>query len=287
MRIFPFTLGLLLVTAPWVSAQVTAEVVTDEDQFLRNEPMPVRVRVTNLSGRTLTLGKESDWLTFSIENREGHSVNKLAEPAVAGEFTLESSFAASKRVDLTPYFDLAQPGKYEITAVVKIPKWDLPIATKPKIVTVSIGAKIWDKIVGVPYTGDPPETRKYSLVQTSYKERLRMYARVTDEAENIVYNVLQLGPAVAFSKPEHQLDRLSNLHVLFQDGAHSFNYSVVKPNGQLLVRQTYTYQQGSRPMLRGDKEGFIDVAAGKRVISRNDLPPPATVSTNEVKEPKL
>ena len=286
MRIFPLTLGLLLVSVPWVSAQVTAEIITDEDQFLRNEPLPVRVRITNLSGRTLTLGKEADWLTFTVESREGHSVSKIAEPSVAGEFTLESAFAASKRVDLTPCFDLARPGRYEITAVVKIPRWDEPITTKPKVVTVSMGAKIWDKVVGVPYTGEPPETRKYSLVQTSYKERLRLYVRVTDEPENVVYNVLQLGPAVSFSKPEHQLDRLSNLHLLFQEGAQTFNYSVVKPNGQLLVKQTYAYLRGSRPVLRGDKEGFIEVAAGQRVISKNDLPPPVTVSTNEVKTPK-
>ena len=285
MRIFLVGLGLLLVTAPWVSAQVTAEIVTDEDQFLRNEPIPVKVRISNLSGQTLRLGNEPDWLMFTVENREGHVVARLAEPQVAGEFTLESAFKATKRVDLTPYFDLSQPGHYEITATVKIPKWDQPVTTKPKVINVSMGAKIWEKIVGVPYTGDPPETRKYSLVQTSYQERLRMYARVTNESESIVYNVVQLGPAVSFCKPEHQLDRLSNLHVLFQDGARTFNYSVIKPNGAMLVRQTYAYLRDSRPVLRGDKEGFIEVGGGQRVISKNDLPS-ATVSTNEVRTPK-
>ncbi|HYV29362.1 MAG TPA: hypothetical protein VFA77_17650, partial [Candidatus Eisenbacteria bacterium] len=77
MKIFPITLGLILISAPWVSAQVSLEIVLDEDQFLRNEALPVKVRITNLSGQTLRLGKEEDWLTFSIESREGHVVPKL------------------------------------------------------------------------------------------------------------------------------------------------------------------------------------------------------------------
>src|SRR5262245_1362391 len=104
MRIFPLVMGFLLVTARWASAQVTAEIVTDEDQFLRNEPLPVKVRIANLSGQILRLGQEPDWLTFTVENREGHVVARLAEPSVTGEFTLQSSFTASKRVDLNPCF---------------------------------------------------------------------------------------------------------------------------------------------------------------------------------------
>jgi len=276
-------MGFLLVTARWASAQVTAEIVTDEDQFLRNEPLPVKVRIANLSGQILRLGQEPDWLTFTVENREGHVVARLAEPSVTGEFTLQSAFTAAKRVDLNPCFDLTRPGRYEITAAIKIPQWDQTITTKPKVITISMGAKVWDKVVGVPYTGEPPETRKYALIQTSYKERLRLYVRVTNESESIVYNVVQLGPAVSFSNPEKQLDKLSNLHVLFRDGAQTFNYSVVKPNGQLLVRQTYAYLRDSRPVLRGDKDGFIEVTAGQRLISKSDLPPATPVSTNEVR----
>ena len=125
------------------------------------------------------------------------------------------------------------------------------------------------------------------MIQTNYKERLRLYIRVTDEAESAAFKVFQLGPAVSFSKPEEQLDKFNNLHVLFQDGAQTFNYSVIKPTGELLVRRTYGYLGTSRPVLRGDEDGLIGVAAGQRMITKNDLPPaPVAVSTNVVKAVK-
>jgi hypothetical protein len=287
MKIFPITLGLILISAPWVSAQVSLEIVLDEDQFLRNEALPVKVRITNLSGQTLRLGKEEDWLTFSIESREGHVVPKLGEAPVVGEFTLDSAFAATKRADLAPYFSLSQPGRYELTATLKIPQWDLQMSSKPKTFTISVGAKIWEKVIGIPASNGSPETRKFALIQTNYKERLRLYIRVTDEAESAAFKVFQLGPAVSFSKPEEQLDKFNNLHVLFQDGAQTFNYSVIKPTGELLVRRTYGYLGTSRPVLRGDEDGLIGVAAGQRMITKNDLPPaPVAVSTNVVKAVK-
>ena len=46
---------------------VTAEVTLEQDQFLPNEDVRVAVRVTNRSGQPLQLGKENDWITFSIQ----------------------------------------------------------------------------------------------------------------------------------------------------------------------------------------------------------------------------
>jgi glycine/D-amino acid oxidase-like deaminating enzyme len=90
---------------------------------------------------------------------------------------------------------------------------------------------------------------------------------------------------VSFSKPECQIDKSSNLHVLYQTGARSFNYSVINPDGRLLVRQTYDYSD-TRPVLRIDREGRILIGGGVRRSSSDDLPPPADASTNDAKTPK-
>jgi hypothetical protein len=83
--------------------------------------------------------------------------------------------------------------------------------------------------------------------------------------------VFPIGPLLSFSDPEKQLDRDSNLHVLYQTGARSFNFSVVNPDGRLLIRNTYEYTD-SRPVLRSDREGRIFVSGGIRRPSPDDLP---------------
>src|SRR6266404_7912813 len=109
MKYFGFAPALLAASLVPVWAQVTVEVTQQQEQFLPGESLPTAVRITNRSGQTLRLGGEEDWLTFSIESREGTVVSKTGDAPVVGEFTLESSKVATKRVDLTPYFSLTQP----------------------------------------------------------------------------------------------------------------------------------------------------------------------------------
>src|SRR5437764_12327824 len=106
MKSFPFVLGFLLASAFWAAAQVTVELVLDQEQFLLNESLPVKVRITNRSGQTLHLGQEKDWLTFTIESKDGALVAPVGEVPVAGEQSIESSMVANRRVDLMPYYDL-------------------------------------------------------------------------------------------------------------------------------------------------------------------------------------
>src|SRR6266851_444329 len=113
MRIVRLTFGLLLASLSPLAAQVSVEVVLEQDQFLRDESLPVKVRITNRSGQTLNLGKEADWLRFTLESRDGGAVSRLGDAPVMGEFSLESSLAASKPVDLMPYFDLSKPGRWK------------------------------------------------------------------------------------------------------------------------------------------------------------------------------
>ena len=280
-------LGLFLASASWLTAQVTVEIIFDQEQFLRDESLPTKVRITNRSGQTLQLGKEADWLTFAVERRDGSTTSKLSEVPVQEEFSLESSMAAVRRVDLMPYFDLSEPGHYKVTALLKIKQWNEEVSSKPKPFEIVRGTKIWEQEFGVPASGGPPEVRKYALQQANYLKRLLLYVRVTDETENHVFKVFPVGPLVSFSRPEVQLDKRSNLHLLFQTGARAFIYAEINPNGQLLVRQTHDYAR-TRPVLKSQEDGQIFVSGGTRRITADDLPASsAASSTNDVPAPKL
>jgi hypothetical protein len=126
----------------------------------------------------------------------------------------------------------------------------------------------------------PPEVRRYTLEQANYlRSQLRLYLRLTEVDGARVIKVFPLGPMVSFGSPEHQIDKESQLHVLYQNGARSFSYNVINPDGDLVLRQTYDYT-GSRPRLELSKDNKVVVAGGVRRIAASDLPETKTSETD-------
>lgn len=265
-----------------VAQSVSVELFFDQQYFLPNEALVVKVRVTNYSGQTLYLGKDDDWLSFSIEGRKDHIVSRLAPVAAAGEYTLESSRTGTKAVDLAPHFDLSRPGHYKVTASVKIPQWQQVVQSEPKGFDIITGSKLWEQEFGIPQSERPaterPEMRRYTLVQMSQQKQIMLYFRLSDATDTKVFRIYPIGPMVSFSKPDPQLDKFSNLHILYQISAKTFSYSVINPDGLLIARETYDYAE-TRPKLRADEIGRITVAGGVRRITSSDVPPPVTSTT--------
>jgi hypothetical protein len=278
MKTIFWALVLSGVTFFRASAQVTVEVVTEQNQFLPSEAVPVAVKITNRSGQPLHLGAAPNWLTFDVESMEGFIVVKKAEVPVLGEFDLGSSQVATKRADLAPYFGLSQPGRYRIIATVRIRDWQEESASPPKSFDVITGAKIWSQDFGVPIpagaTNHTPEVRKYTLQKANYlRTQLRLYVEVSDAAEAQVFKVVNIGKTVSFSTPETQLDQFSNLHVLWQSGAAYFTYAVVNPDGELLKQEVYDYvAPGSRPRLNMTDNGTVTEYGGVRRVQQDPMP---------------
>jgi hypothetical protein len=265
------TVWVLLLAALRLPAQVTVEVVFDEgqDQFLRGEAIKAGVRITNLSGRTLHFGADDDWLTFTVQSREGGVVARLTDVPVRGEFDVESASRATRKVDLRPYFNLNQTGGYAVVANVRIKAWDQARKSEPRSFYVMEGAKLWEQDFGVfkaaagaGATNSAPEVRKYSLQQVNHlKDRLRLYLRISDQTGARIFNTVPIGQILSFSHPEPQIDKFSNLHLIYQSWAHVFSYSVFTPDGELLKRETYDYVD-TRPRLQVDGDGFVGVIGG-------------------------
>ena len=280
-------LGLALLTFFRASAQVSVEVATEQDQFLPSETVPVAVRITNRSGQLLHLGADANWLTFDVESADGFIVVKNAEVPVTGEFDVDSSQMATKHVDLKPYFNLTRPGRYSVIATVRIKDWGAEMASPAKSFDVISGAKLWSQDFGIPapvgVTNSAPEVRKYTLEQANYlSSQLRLYVEVSDESEAHVFNVVSIGKMVEFSDPEEQLDRFSNLHVLWQSGASFFTYAVVNPDGGLAKQEIYDYVT-TRPHLNMSDDGTVTVVGGVRRSILKELP--IVKSPNELPAP--
>jgi hypothetical protein len=280
MKVIGLGMALLLATLASLHAQVPklgidVEVTQEQEQFLPGEALRVTVRTTNRSGRTLLLGREKDWLTFSVESRDGPVV-KRGDVPVEGEIELESSKVAVVRVDLEPYFAVTRRGRYSIVATVRIKEWNLEVSSPPTAFEVVAGTPLWEQEVGVPQapgaTNTLPEVRRYTLLQVnSLKGQIRLYLRVSDAQGNGL-RVSSIGRLVSFGRPEPQLDRFSRLHLIYQSGPSAFSYRVFDHRGDLVVRQTYDYV-GTRPRLRTDDDGNISVIGGVRRLTDYDVPP--------------
>jgi hypothetical protein len=274
MRKVGLWLCLMAGMASTVWGQVAVEVVLDQEQFLPGEAIQVSVKVSNRSGQKLKFGIDSDWLTFGIESRDGLVVPKIGEAPVAGSFDLESSERATKHVDIGPYFAIPQSGRYSLIATVRIKEWGgQTVSSQPKNFNVMEGAKLWEQDFGVPTapgaTNTIPEVRKYVLQQANYlKGQLRLYLRLTDVTGTKVFRVVPIGLILSFSHPEPRIDKFSNLHLLYQNWAHSFSYTVFNPDGEIVDRQTYDYTD-TRPHLQVDDEGKISVVGGVRRVTFN------------------
>lgn len=278
---------LLFASLSRLSAQVTVEVLTDQDEFLPGEAIPVIARITNRSGQTLALGRDKGWLKFSIEARDGYVAFKNGDAPVAGEFTLQSSERANVRVNLAPYFQLPKAGHYTITATVAIPEWKREISSDPKGFDVIQGARIWEQEFGVPKApGDTnaiPEMRRYALQEANYlRSRLTLYVQVTDDVGRI-NKVLPLGPMVSFGQPDPRVDKMSNLHVLYRNGPNTFSYTVINPDGDIIIRQLYDFT--SQPRLLPDNKGGFVVVGGTRRLTRNDIPSLKSSAGNDIPGP--
>jgi len=277
MKMFLAFLACCLVGLTSAIAQsVSVEVVLDREQYLINEELVAKVRITNFSGQTLTLGADEDWLSFTLDGGAAKVVSQRALVPVRHEFKLDSSKIGTRRIDIAPYFDLGRPGRYTVTASVRIPQLNTRVQSKPKAFHIITGTVLWQQDFGMP--PDPkapasvPEIRKYSLLQVTHDKELTLYFRLTDGSGAKTFRVLPIDKLISFSNPEGQLDRFNNLHVLYQTGAHSFLYSMINPEGVLIGRETHDIST-TRPALRTDKDGHISVVGGTRRYASTDLPP--------------
>jgi len=255
------------------AAQVSVELALEQEQFLPGETVQVAAKITNRSGQQLHLGADSTWLTFNVESADGFVVIKKSEVPVTGEFDLESSQLAIKRVDIEPYFGISKPGRYKITATLHLPNWNQSPTSEPKAFDVINGVPLWSQDFGVPAgTNAAPEVRKYSLEEANYlRAQLRLYVRVSDGSGAQVFQVTPLGMLVSFSQPEAQVDRTSRLHVLWQTGAQMFYYCLITPDGTVEKREIYDYFN-SRPRLVVNGNGDVLVTGGVRRAAAGSLP---------------
>lgn len=270
--------------------EVSLELLSDQTQFLPAEKLPISVRITNHSGRTLKLGASDDWLTFSVEETKGAVVVRRDDPKVDGEFELETASRATFKIDIAPHFDLTRPGSYKVSAQMHLPNLgNLIVDSAPLAFDVIAGSMVWSQTFGVNVrdeTGkEQLDRRTYILQQANYLKEVRLYLRITDAARGNTHAVFPVGPVVSFSRPMPLIDPQSRLHLLHQFGMRVYAYHVFSPNGEILERRTYEIGD-TRPALRVNESGNVIVIGGVRRPDKTDLVPQSATNAPSSDTPK-
>lgn len=268
--------GLLLGTAT-TRAQISLQVELDQEQYIPREPITVAVRIVNRSGVTLHMGRSKDWLSFDVEATNGDFVPRLGEAPVVHPFELPNGARGTRRINIAPYFDLRQVGRYKVIVTVRIPELNQELTSPVTHFNLISGATIWEQSFGwrPVIDGRPRELqfRRYALVSAMNGKQLVLFARLADRYNLNILRVHRLGRILTFSHPHARIDNQSNLHVLWQTGAKVFTYVKLGPQLELLVHQTHQYTS-SRPGLRTLPDGQIKVVGGTRIPNPADFPPP-------------
>ena len=275
----------LLASAAVARAQVNVEIILDDQQFLRGEPVTGRVKISNFSGQTLRLGEDPEWLAFLVTGTDGKALRALDSMPPVKPFTIGSAQSVTLRVDLAPYYDLQTAGRFGVSARMKFAQLEKEFTTESGKFDIISGVKVWQTEVGVPGR-TPPVVRKFALQQAAFFKETRLYARVTEANEADIVRVIALGALPSAGRPEAAVDNSSQMHVLFQAGQKNFIYAIITPEGEMIIRQTHEIT-GTRPRLRAEADGRILVSGGVRKISASDLPPPPPkLETNAVVQVK-
>lgn len=239
-------------------AQIQVGCATQRTDFLLYERVDLYVTVTNVSGTDLVLDNTEGqpWLSFLVSKHNRLPVRSERDSNFAA-ISLKSGESKTLKVNLTPLFAFREQGDYTAAAVINLPGAGQAISTAIPF-TVMEGHTVWSQQRPV----DTSE-RTYSLIRFSPDANTtRLYLRVVDPAENIVYANLALGELVSSVDPQAYFDPKGNIHVLQPVATGSYLYTRADADGKIVAQDVFKTYQQIRPQLYKVNDGNVTVIGG-------------------------
>jgi len=256
-------LGVLgLLGAPSLaSAQLQISAQTERSNFLLYERVDLLVSITNISGNDLVLDNNEGhpWLSFllSRKTQKNHFPVRPERDSNFAALNLKTGETKTLRVNLTPLFAFREEGQYQAEAVIDLPGAGQTLSL-PVPFSVMKGREVWTQTR--PVDSSP---RVYSLVRFSPDANTtRLYLRVEDPAQNIVYTNLALGDMASYIDPDVNFDPKGNVHVLQPVGLGTYLYTRADPEGKILDQNLFKTYHEVAPRLRKVEDGNVTVVGG-------------------------
>ena len=266
----------LLFLAPTVAqAQLGVSIALERTSFIKHEAIIAVVTVRNLAGKDVALGGpgEIGWLQINIERSDGTSVLPTAGGPKADTTMLKEGAAVTRRINVTNFFPLEEPGSYLLSCSAYFPGLQRWLNSENKMLfrVGSPRAAFWERTIGVP-SGHPAagHYRRYklftgkssALTPAGSAEVQLLYLSISDEEteDNIV--TFALGPILTYRDPQATTDRTGNLCVLYMSGPQMYQYVSLDVDGAVLEDKAYKPVGDAAPQLMQAKAGNVSVRGG-------------------------
>jgi hypothetical protein len=250
-------------------AQLRLNLTGTEKFFLAYEPVPVRLEIENFTGTLLALGQEphTDWLRLRVTTEEGTLVPATAEAMKSPVLDIPAGRQAVVDINVSRFFAAREPGTYFVQAVVNLGPGEE--FTSPYVsFDISPGQTIWSQKIGFTSAGKS-EKRHYRLMKQVRGRYMRLFLRVDDEENQLIYGVYNLGMLVSSDQPSIRIDKDSRLWILHRVAPRTHRCSVYDPMHHKIVDR-YFDSSRSAPRLMMDEDGGIEIVGGREIVGRTE-----------------
>ena len=272
----------LALMAAAAHAQIALRLTAEKPRFLRYEPVPLLLQVTNLSGNTLTFGgkqaHERGSVTFKVEASGGRNTAQftfMENPAKG--LKLGPGETRELRVVINQFYEMQKEDKYAITAYLSHARLPSIHVSKTVHVEVYDGIPLLVKNIGMPSKSDSEliKTLKLTLMRFADVGQDIYYLRVEDD-EN-VYASYRLGDYIDGEKPQMELDGPNLVHLLLQLRPKLFVYYILAFDGyNLKMRQKRFYKSADGlPPTLSRSTGYLRIEHARLAIEGLDYLEPA------------
>jgi hypothetical protein len=269
-------LFVLLATVSTMHAQIRVELSISRRLYIAYEPIIATVTITNLAGRDIDLqdSPSQQWFGFQVLNGDDTPVPPRDVNYKTDPLTILAGQSVKRKVNLNELYPVNDFGLYRIRASIYFQDIQKYFNSPPSVIEVTDGRLIWQQTVGVPEGQQGAGgNRQISLLTFRLPKENKLYLRVEDKDEGVIYCMYQLGRVLVEEKPQIELDMQNQIHILQLSGPKAYLYSHVSLNGELLGQKMYD-QLTSKPHMKKIANGTIAIAGGKE-----EAPPPAPGTT--------
>lgn len=292
MRLKIVWLAALLAAAFPAFAQVSVELVLNQEKYMQYEPIYARVRLRNYSGQPLVFGQNEKLkgeLLMEIEYDR-----RIVPPVSTEDFSLIGTVLMPGQTSefvfqVNRYYRITRPGRYTMHAYIRHKMLPSMFRSADCSLEISPGVEIWKRTVGVPdvlageRTGEARNKgmrlRTFSL--RVMEERAIRYYYIIVEDRKRVYGVIRAGREVSSATYSIDVDMLSRLHFIVPVANRLYRYMVINLDGKIEQQEMLKQNREDVPrLMRDSRNGQVTRVGGVEAMPGVDYKAPEPAKVN-------
>ena len=276
MKVFLFLI-LLTSISFLCSAQLAMSIKMNRTNYLQYETIYAKIKIRNNSGHAIVFGDNKRLqgkLLFKImggQNIPVEAIPKRVYP-MAGVIIKAGQFKEFV-VPVSDYYQLRKCGAYRIYAYVEHNMFEDAYRSEETSFEVNKGFVMWKKLVGIPEfmltdKRQKIKSRTYKLVRLLQGSKKGNYLVIEDKKR--IYGVLFLGNSLGEEKISHEVDALSNLHLMVPISPKIFVHITIDVNGKIEDESVYRRTKTVPSLVRNPETGKVYVTGGTHAKQKRD-----------------